>query len=109
MPPPSPYIVYGTAKKDDAVLASTTITITNVTAGGSDTRTTDASGNYIYDDLATLPNGYAPGDTIKVSSPEFLITFAAASAPEEKQIDLNYYGRRRLAYINGVVQNCPGT
>ncbi len=96
MPPPNPYIVYGTVTKNGSTQGSVTVTITNLTAPrqGSDTRTTDASGNYIYDDLALLPNGYASGDSIKVSLNDgFSQTFTAASSPEEKLVNLTYFAQ----------------
>lgn len=88
--PPLPYIVFGTITEDGSPKASATVTITNQTAGGNDTTTTDADGNYIYDDLAALPNGYSQGDIIKVSVPNAEATFAAAASPEEKQVNLSY-------------------
>ena len=66
-----------------------TVTITNLTLSGSDTRTTDVDGNYIYDDLVQLPNSYSPNDIIQVSSPGKCSKFTAAQLPEEKQIDLS--------------------
>jgi len=90
MPIPGfPYIVYGTITQGGVPQSGVTVTIENLTAGGSDTRTTDASGQYIYDDLAQLPNGYSPGDTIQVSSPGKCVKFTATSEPEEKQVDLS--------------------
>jgi len=82
-----PYTVYGTVKVNGTAQSGATVTITNVTRGGSDTCTTDSSGNYVYDDLANLPNGYQAGDTIKVSAVNTDKTFTAASTPEQKQVD----------------------
>jgi len=86
--PEFPYIVYGTVTQGGAPQSGVTVTIENLTAGGSDTRITDASGQYLYDDLAQLPNSYSPGDTIQVSVPGKLDSFVAASEPEERPIDL---------------------
>jgi len=89
MPIPAfPYIVYGTVTQGGVPQSGVTVTIENLTAGGSDTRVTDASGQYIYDDLSQLPNSYSPGDTIQVSVPGKSDTFVAASEPEEKLMDL---------------------
>lgn len=89
MPPPNPYPLYGTVTQAGVPQSGVTVTVTNLTLGGSDTRITDADGNYIYDDLAQLPNNYSPADIIQVSSPGKCSKFTAASLPEEKQIDLS--------------------
>ncbi len=88
-PPPNPYIIWGTITQAGVPQSGVTVTITNLTAGGSDTRTTDVDGNYIYDDLVQLPNSYSPSDIIQVSSPGKCSKFTAASLPEERQIDLS--------------------
>lgn len=86
--PEEPYVVYGIVTQAGVPQSSVTVTITNLTIGGSDTRTTDANGNYIYDDLAQLPNNYSPTDIIQVSSPGKCSKFTAAQSPEEKEINL---------------------
>jgi len=86
--PDFPYIIYGTITQGGVPQSGVTVTIENLTADGSDTRITDASGQYIYDDLAQLPNGYSPGDTIQISVPGKSDTFIAAVAPEEKEMNL---------------------
>jgi len=87
--PEFPYIVYGTVTQGGAPQSGVTVTIENLTAGGSDIRTTEADGTYVYDDLTQLPNSYSPGDTIQVSSPGKCVKFTATSEPEEKQVDLS--------------------
>ena len=102
--PDFPYIIYGTITQGGVPQSGVTVTIENLTAGGSDTRTTEADGTYIYDDLAQLSNGYSVGDTIQVSVPGKCIKFTAASEPEEKLVDLSislipiamhYYNQQR--------------
>lgn len=70
-------------------MPNTIVTIENATKGGSDTRTTDISGYYVYDDLTQLPNSYETGDLIRISIhyPENRFsTFIATDTPEEKLI-----------------------
>jgi hypothetical protein len=86
--PESPYIVWGEITQGGNPKVSETVTIENITLGGSDTRITDAEGHYIYDDLWDLPNHYSSGNTIRVSVTGKSDTFVAASEPEEKQMNL---------------------
>jgi hypothetical protein len=88
MPIPEIYPVYGTITQGGVPQSGMTVTIENLTAGGSDVRITDADGHYLYDDLNQLPNNYSPGDTIQVSVTGKSNTFIAASEPEEKLMDL---------------------
>ncbi len=89
MPTPRfPYVVYGTITQGGVPQSGLTVTIENLTASGSDTRTTDADGHYVYDDIAQLPNSYSPGDTIQVSVPGKSDSFVATSEPEERLMDL---------------------
>lgn len=87
--PAPPYIIFGTITQGGVPRNGVTVIIQNLTKGGSDTRITDASGHYIYDDLSQLPNGYSVGDTIQISSLNKTDTFIVASEPEEKQIDIS--------------------
>ena len=87
--PEFPYIIYGTITQSGVPQSGVTVTIENLTAGGSDTRITEADGTYIYDDLVQLPNSYSPGDTVQVSVPGKCIKFTAAAEPEEKLVDLS--------------------
>lgn len=87
--PENPYIVYGMVTQAGVPQSSVTVTVTNLTLGGSDTCMTDINGNYIYDDLAQLPNKYYPNNIIQISSPGKCSKFTVASLPEEKQIDLS--------------------
>ncbi len=86
MPPLNPYIIYGTVTINGVVQEELIVTITNLTAGGSGTTTTDASGNYIYDDLSQLSLGYTSGDSIQVSVSGASKIFTSAE-PEEKLIN----------------------
>jgi hypothetical protein len=86
--PEAPYGIYGTITLAGVPQSGLTVTIENLTVGGSDTRTTDVDGHYVYDDLNQLSNSYSPGDTIQVSVPGKSNTFIAASEPEEKEMNL---------------------
>ena len=87
--PEFPYIVYGAITQGGVPQSGVTVTIENLTAGGNDTRITEADGTYVYDDLTHLPNSYSPGDTIQISSPGKCVKFTAISEPEEKQVNLS--------------------
>lgn len=62
-----PTIIYGVITEDGNPANAISVTIENITLGGSDTCVTNILGQYVYDDLSSLPNGFNDGDSIRVS------------------------------------------
>lgn len=88
--PLKPYVVYGIVRKNGIAQVGVTVTIENITLGGSATRTTESNGSYVYDSLTQLPNSYVATNVIKVSIDGSAHTFIAAASPEKKLINFFY-------------------
>jgi hypothetical protein len=78
----TPTLLSGVITLNGVPQIGVSVTIGNVTRGGSDTITTNSSG-YSYADLANLPNGYVAGNIIRVSylynQTEFVPTYGTAN------------------------------
>ena len=65
--PSSPYILYGYAYDFNSnPIGSTDITIVDVSTADTGQTVADVNGYYQFN-LANLPNGYSPGDTISIT------------------------------------------
>ncbi len=87
--PPDPYSVEGTVIRDGAAAVGVTVTIRNLTKNTVGTRTTDANGQYLYDDIQDSTIQAVDGDSIQVSVPESDEVFIAGT-PEERVVDFTW-------------------